>query len=166
MRMWSGCARRCVGYGSGGEAGAKRLDGHGTAGVVDSVYLGGGTPSLLSAEQMRRLFAALRGEFEVAAGAEVTLECAPGQLSDETLEEMLRQGMSRVSFGVQSFVDAEAEAVGRLHTREMCLDEIARMRAAGVEEHQCGSDCGVAGADGGELARVGGGGDWERVYRM
>ena len=100
--------------------------------VVDSIYFGGGTPSLLGAEQMKRLFSALRGEFDVAAGAEVTLECAPGQLSDETLEEMLRQGMSRVSFGVQSFVNAEAKAVGRLHTREICLSEIARMRAAGV----------------------------------
>jgi oxygen-independent coproporphyrinogen-3 oxidase len=81
---------------------------------------------------MRRLFAALRGEFAVSADAEVTLECAPGQLAGETLDEMMRQGMNRVSFGVQSFVDAEAKAVGRLHTRDVCLGEIARMRAAGV----------------------------------
>ena len=100
--------------------------------AVDTIFFGGGTPSLLGAEQMRRLFAALRAEFAVAADAEVTLECAPGQLSEETLEEMLRQGMNRMSFGVQSFVDAEAKAVGRLHTRAMCLEEIARMRAAGV----------------------------------
>jgi oxygen-independent coproporphyrinogen-3 oxidase len=99
---------------------------------VDSIFLGGGTPSLLSGEQMRRLFAAVRREFDVADNAEVTLECAPGQLSDETLEEMLRLGMNRVSFGVQSFVDAEAKAVGRLHTRAMCLAEVERMRAAGV----------------------------------
>jgi len=103
-------------------------------GQVDTVYFGGGTPSLLSAEQMRRLFAALRGEFEVAADAEITLECAPGQLGEETLDELLRQGMNRVSFGVQSFVDAEARAVGRLHTRVMCLAEIARMRTVGVQE--------------------------------
>ncbi len=103
-------------------------------GRVDTVYFGGGTPSLLSAEQVRRLFAALRGEFEVTADAEITVECAPGQLGDETLDELLRLGMNRVSFGVQSFVDAEARAVGRMHTREICLAEIARMRAAGVEE--------------------------------
>jgi oxygen-independent coproporphyrinogen-3 oxidase len=101
---------------------------------VDTIFLGGGTPSLLSAEQMGRLFGALREEFEVAADAEVTLECAPGQLGEKTLAEMLRLGMSRVSFGVQSFVDAEARAVGRLHTRTMCLAEIERMRAAGVRE--------------------------------
>jgi oxygen-independent coproporphyrinogen III oxidase len=108
--------------------------GHPLAGRVDTIFFGGGTPSLLSAEQMRWLFAALRGEFEVAAGAEITLECAPGQLGEETLQEMLRQGMNRVSFGVQSFVNAEAKAVGRLHTGEMCVAEIARMRAAGVED--------------------------------
>jgi oxygen-independent coproporphyrinogen-3 oxidase len=103
-------------------------------GRVDTVFFGGGTPSLLGAEQIRRLFAALRDEFDVSAEAEITIECAPGQLDDETLGELLRLGMNRVSFGVQSFVDAEARAVGRLHTREMCLAEIARMRAAGVEE--------------------------------
>ena len=101
---------------------------------VDTVYFGGGTPSLLGAEQIRRLFAALRGEFEVTADAEITIECAPGLLGDETLEELLRLGMNRVSYGVQSFVDAEARAVGRMHTREICLAEIERMRAAGVEE--------------------------------
>jgi len=103
-------------------------------GRVDTVYFGGGTPSLLGAEQLRRIFAALRGEFEVTKDAEITIECAPGQLGDVTLDELLRLGMNRVSFGVQSFVDAEARAVGRMHTREMCLGELARMRAAGVEE--------------------------------
>jgi len=103
-------------------------------GRVDTVYFGGGTPSLLSAEQVRRIFAALRGEFEVTADAEITVECAPGQLGEESFAELLRLGMNRVSFGVQSFVDAEARAVGRMHTRKICLAEIARMCAAGVEE--------------------------------
>jgi oxygen-independent coproporphyrinogen-3 oxidase len=117
----------------GARAAAERM-GVGLPGVVDTIFFGGGTPSLLSAGQMGRLFEALRGKLEVSAGAEITLECAPGQLGEETLAEMLRQGMNRVSFGVQSFVDAEAKAVGRLHTREMCLVEIARMRAAGVTD--------------------------------
>jgi len=101
---------------------------------VDTIYLGGGTPSLLSADQTRRIFTALRNEFTVAPDAEVTVECAPGQLSDETLDELLQQGMNRVSLGVQSFIDAEARAVGRLHTRASCLAEITRLRAAGVDE--------------------------------
>lgn len=101
---------------------------------ADSVYFGGGTPSLLSAEQFRRIFAALREQFDIAGDAEMTLECAPGQLVEETLEELLRQGVNRLSLGVQSFVDREAQAVGRLHTRAMCEAEIARLRAAGVPE--------------------------------
>jgi oxygen-independent coproporphyrinogen-3 oxidase len=101
--------------------------------VADSIYFGGGTPSLLSAAQFRKIFEALRGEFELVADAEVTLECAPGQLAEETLEELLRQGVNRVSLGVQSFVDREAQAVGRLHTGAECEIEIARLRAAGLK---------------------------------
>jgi oxygen-independent coproporphyrinogen-3 oxidase len=101
--------------------------------LVDTVYFGGGTPSLLSAGQMWRIFGALRGEFAVERGAEITLECAPGQLAEETLEELLGQGMNRVSLGVQSFVDAEAAGVGRLHTRAMCRSEAERLQAAGIK---------------------------------
>jgi oxygen-independent coproporphyrinogen III oxidase len=101
---------------------------------VDSVYFGGGTPSLLSPDQFRQIFGALRCEFDLENNAEITLECAPGQLADGTLEELLRQQMNRVSFGVQSFVNKESAAVGRLHTEQQCRDEIARLRAAGVPE--------------------------------
>ncbi len=101
---------------------------------ADSIYFGGGTPSLLAPEQFRQIFKALHDEFEVARNAEITLECAPGQLADETLDELLRQGMNRISFGVQSFVDRESSAVGRLHTAQQCIAEIARVRSAGVEE--------------------------------
>src|SRR5271168_2735314 len=102
--------------------------------AVDTIYFGGGTPSLLSGAQFQQIFQHLRGEFEVAADAEITLECAPGQLSSETLEELLQQGMNRISFGVQSFVDRETAAVGRLHTEQQCEAELARVRAAGVRE--------------------------------
>jgi oxygen-independent coproporphyrinogen-3 oxidase len=102
--------------------------------AVDTIYFGGGTPSLLSASQFQQIFQHLRGEFDLAGNAEITLECAPGQLSAETLEELLRQGMNRVSFGVQSFVNHETAAVGRLHTEQQCKAELARVRAAGVHE--------------------------------
>jgi oxygen-independent coproporphyrinogen III oxidase len=101
---------------------------------VDSIYFGGGTPSLLSPEQFGQIFKALRSEYNLAGDAEITLECAPGQLADESLGELLRQGMNRISFGVQSFVDQESAAVGRLHTEQQCLAEIARLRAAGITE--------------------------------
>ena len=101
-------------------------------GPVDSVYFGGGTPSLLPPELVRRVFAGLRAEFEVAPGAEVTVEGAPGQLDEVTLEAFQREGMNRLSFGVQSFVDEECAAVGRLHTGNSCRAELRRVSAAGV----------------------------------
>ena len=99
---------------------------------VESIYFGGGTPSLLAPQQLKQIFTALQKQFDMAAEAEVTIECAPGQISDAMLSEMLEQGMNRISFGVQSFVDQEAAAVGRLHTAEMVHAELERVRAAGV----------------------------------
>ena len=99
---------------------------------VDTIYLGGGTPSLLEPEVVRRVFAGIRESFAVDAGAEVTVEGAPGQIAERTLEAMLEVGVNRLSFGVQSFVDAECAAVGRLHTGDSCREEMRRMQAAGV----------------------------------
>jgi oxygen-independent coproporphyrinogen-3 oxidase len=101
---------------------------------VDTVYFGGGTPSLLSPAQLERVFAALRGQFTVDADAEVTLEAAPGQIADDVLDRAMLLGVNRVSLGVQSFVDRECAAVGRLHTGRDCVREIVRLRAAGVAE--------------------------------
>ena len=100
---------------------------------VDSIYLGGGTPTVLLPEQLRRMFGAVRDHFVVGKDAEVTVECAPGTLSVETLQTLCEVGVNRVSLGVQSFVDAEAASVGRLHKRETVLDDIARLRTAGIE---------------------------------
>ena len=101
--------------------------------LVDTVYFGGGTPSLLSPEVIARVFAGIRGEFAVASDAEITVECAPGQMSDAGLAAWQREGVDRLSFGVQSFVDRECAAVGRLHTGFECRDELRRMQAAGFE---------------------------------
>jgi oxygen-independent coproporphyrinogen-3 oxidase len=102
--------------------------------AVDSIYLGGGTPSVLAPAQLERIFAAARKSLSVAADAEVTVECAPGTISDRLLDSLLRCGVNRVSLGVQSFVDEESRAVGRLHTREIALRDIERLRAAGIED--------------------------------
>ena len=110
---------------------AKELGGQ-IDGEVDSIYLGGGTPTVLEASQLQRIFDAIRNQFSVRADAEVTVECAPGTLAPEVLQGLLRCGVSRVSLGVQSFVDIEAAAVGRLHKRATVLDDIARLRTAGI----------------------------------
>jgi oxygen-independent coproporphyrinogen III oxidase len=101
---------------------------------VGTVYFGGGTPSLLAHSQLREIFAALGRNFELAGDAEITLESAPGQIADELLAEAMRLGVNRVSLGVQSFVDRESAAVGRLHTERECVREILRLRAAGLPE--------------------------------
>jgi len=100
--------------------------------AVDSIYLGGGTPTVLEAAQLKRIFATVRSQFEVEPEAEITVECAPGTLTPAMLESLLRCGGNRVSLGAQSFVDREAAAVGRLHKRATVLDDIARLRAAGI----------------------------------
>jgi oxygen-independent coproporphyrinogen III oxidase len=100
--------------------------------AVDSIYLGGGTPTLLGAPQLERLFDTMRREFDVSPDAEITVECAPGTLAAATLDSFLRCGVNRVSLGVQSFVDQEAAAVGRLHKRRGVLADIAQLRAAGI----------------------------------
>jgi len=99
---------------------------------VDSIYLGGGTPSVLSPVFLRQLAHTLRQEFAVAPTAEITFECAPGQLDDSALDAILAFGANRLSFGVQSLVDREAAATGRFHTRAVVLRDLERVRSAGL----------------------------------
>jgi oxygen-independent coproporphyrinogen III oxidase len=101
---------------------------------VDSIYLGGGTPTVLASSQLERIFATVRRQFHVSAEAEVTVECAPGTLTHDMIETLRRCGVNRVSLGVQSFVDQEAAAVGRLHKRATVLEDIDRLRTAGISK--------------------------------
>jgi len=100
--------------------------------AVDSCYLGGGTPTVLAGRDLERIFSAVRRNFDVSLEVEITVECAPGTLTGEVLETLLRCEVNRVSLGVQSFVDQEAAAVGRLHRRTAVLDDIARLRETGI----------------------------------
>lgn len=99
---------------------------------VDSIYFGGGTPTTLTPAHLDQIFTALRQRFDIESEAEITLECAPGSLAPEMLDALVRNRVNRVSLGVQSFIDGEATAVGRLHTRAVVLDDIARLREAGI----------------------------------
>jgi oxygen-independent coproporphyrinogen-3 oxidase len=101
--------------------------------MVDSIFLGGGTPTILDIAQLERLFVTISQKFTVQPHAEITVECAPGTLTPAIIEALQRCGVNRVSLGVQSFVDAEAASVGRLHKRATVLDDVARLRA-GIED--------------------------------
>ena len=113
--------------------------------TVDTVYLGGGTPSLLAPELLERLFAAMRAEFEFERDAEITVECAPGQIADETLKALVAAGVNRVSLGVQSFIDREAKVSGRLHDRATVLEDVRRLRGAGIANLNVDLIAGLAG---------------------
>jgi oxygen-independent coproporphyrinogen-3 oxidase len=100
--------------------------------TADSIYLGGGTPSILEAAQLQRLFASVRDNFSIPPDAEITVECAPGTLTSTLIETLLKCGVNRVSLGVQSFIDKEAQSVGRLHKRATVFEEINRLRETGL----------------------------------
>jgi oxygen-independent coproporphyrinogen-3 oxidase len=101
-------------------------------GPVDSIYLGGGTPSLLPEAELKKLFSAISREFDLAPKAEITVECAPATLTEPVLNALVAAGVNRVSLGVQSFVDREATSVARLHNREKVLSDIERLRRCGI----------------------------------
>jgi oxygen-independent coproporphyrinogen-3 oxidase len=113
------------------EASARRMGGRFER-QVNSIYFGGGTPTILEVAQVDRIFVTISQNFSVEHGAEITVECAPGTLTPAVLDALVRCGVNRVSLGVQSFVDQEAASVGRQHKREIVLDDIARLRGAGI----------------------------------
>jgi oxygen-independent coproporphyrinogen-3 oxidase len=98
---------------------------------VNSVFLGGGTPSLLSAEQLARILTALSDAFPFARDCETTLEANPGSLDARKLDAALSRGVNRLSMGVQSLSDKLLSALGRIHTRADFLANHAAARRAG-----------------------------------
>jgi oxygen-independent coproporphyrinogen-3 oxidase len=104
---------------------------HGRA--VDTVFFGGGTPSLLSPEQLTAVLDQLAGRFRISAGAEITAECNPSDLSPEKLAAYRAAGLNRLSLGVQSLNERELRLLGRRHDAERARDAVAWARAAGFE---------------------------------
>jgi oxygen-independent coproporphyrinogen-3 oxidase len=99
--------------------------------VVDTVYIGGGTPSLLEPGLLQRVTYAIRETF-VAELSEVTLEADPQTVEPGKAEAWVRTGINRVSFGVQSFSDRELAAAGRMHRRADIYRAAAVLREAGL----------------------------------
>jgi len=100
---------------------------------ADTVYFGGGTPSLLEPADVERLIQACRQAFAVAPDAEVTLETNPETSSVQRMEEFRAAGVNRVSFGVQSFRDPELKRLGRLHSANRAVAAFGEARAAGFD---------------------------------
>jgi oxygen-independent coproporphyrinogen III oxidase len=99
--------------------------------VVDTIYIGGGTPSLLDAGHLRRIVDAIHGNF-VTELTEVTLEADPETVTEKKAAAWVAAGLNRISFGVQSFCDAELRAAGRMHRRADVYRAAAILRGAGI----------------------------------
>lgn len=101
--------------------------------TVDTIYFGGGTPSIVEAEHLAGLITACREAFDVAPAAEVTIEINPSTFTREKIEGWLAGGINRASVGVQSFIDEELVALSRTHTATDARRTFAALREAGFE---------------------------------
>jgi len=100
---------------------------------VPTVYLGGGTPSLMDPEEVHRLIGAARRLFSVEEGAEVTIEANPGTVTPQKLAGFRDAGVNRLSLGVQSFDDRFLATLGRVHTSREAVEAFESARQAGFD---------------------------------
>ena len=112
-------------------AGEVRAAGDGAP--VDTIYFGGGTPSLLEPKEIRALIAACGAAFDLAPDAEVTLEANPETVDARALQGWMDAGVNRISLGVQSLLDTELARLGRRHSAARAKDAIGLARAAGCD---------------------------------
>ena len=100
---------------------------------ADTIFFGGGTPSLLAPSELGRIIQACRDSFDLDPDAEITVEANPESSTAETLDGFRAAGANRLSFGVQSFRDEELLRLGRLHSSQTAREAVRRARAAGFD---------------------------------
>ncbi len=113
------------------QVGASAPDGHL---LVDTVFLGGGTPSLLAVDQASDILQAIRETFAMSPDAEVTLEANPGTVDADRLLDLRGLGFNRISFGVQSAHESELRLLDRLHTFGQAVEAVHMARSAGFQD--------------------------------
>ena len=99
---------------------------------IETIYLGGGTPSLLTADNLQRLFAAIGLHYDVSALQEVTIECNPDDVTDSFVKVLPQLGINRTSLGIQTFSDERLRFLHRRHTAQQAVEAIHRLRQAGI----------------------------------
>lgn len=100
---------------------------------LKTVFIGGGTPSILSAESLEKLFGHLHTVFEVDGAAEISVECNPGTVDRQKLQVMRSGGVNRLSFGVQAMDDATLLEIGRIHTVDEAVQSYDLARGVGFD---------------------------------
>lgn len=101
--------------------------------AVDTIFIGGGTPTVLTAEQLAAVSRMCFDYFDVQKNCEFTIETNPGTLSDSKITAMLRGGINRISVGVQSFNDTELQKIGRIHNAETAYNTICNLKKMGFD---------------------------------
>jgi oxygen-independent coproporphyrinogen-3 oxidase len=114
---------------------------------VTSVFIGGGTPTLVSASSIARVMQAIRSSWTLADGAEITIECNPESLDAAKLDTYLEAGINRVSIGVQSLDARLLERLGRTHTAERALDALRLAHERGFDNVSADLIFGIPGED-------------------
>ena len=100
---------------------------------ISSVFIGGGTPSMLEAEQMAAIMRAVRDSLYIEETAEISIEANPGTVTEEKLCTYKAAGINRISFGLQSADTKELQLLGRIHTYEEFLESYQMARACGFD---------------------------------
>ncbi|MBK7968688.1 MAG: radical SAM family heme chaperone HemW [Bacteroidetes bacterium] len=109
------------------------LDVNGSRPELQTIYFGGGTPSLLQDSQLVRIMDAIRANFVISKDAEITLEANPDDLTPEKLVALKAASINRLSIGVQSFFDSHLELMNRAHNSRMAIDAVTNAAAAGFD---------------------------------
>jgi len=103
------------------------------AGELKTIYIGGGTPTILPDECFKQLFTCLKENYSYAASAEITVEANPGTIDESKINMLLSLGVNRISIGVQSFHDNKLKTLGRIHTSEEAMKGIEAVKKSGIK---------------------------------
>ncbi len=99
---------------------------------LSTIYFGGGTPSLLSQDELKKIIGEIKGHFEIAYDAEITLEANPDDLTKGKIKELIGAGINRLSIGVQSFFDEDLERMNRSHDAKQAIQAVENAQSGGI----------------------------------
>ncbi|OGW76203.1 MAG: hypothetical protein A3J81_03000, partial [Nitrospirae bacterium RIFOXYB2_FULL_43_5] len=102
------------------------------AGELKTIYIGGGTPTILPDECFRQLFTCLQNNYSLSPSPKITVEANPGTVDESKIKMLLSLGVNRISIGVQSFNDDELKTLGRIHTSNEALKAIEAIKNSGI----------------------------------
>ncbi len=103
------------------------------AAALRSIFIGGGTPTLLPDDCFKQLFNCLNDNFDFSPEIEITVEANPGTINASKIENLLSLGVNRLSLGIQSFDDSELKTLGRIHTSDEAMEAIGLLKNAGIK---------------------------------